>query len=505
MCMEARELLAEKQFHGSIEKVLDLTRELQTPAVRGMRLSSLESLVEVRGREILRTMLEEHIELRGPGDIGGAVTGSDNVKRTHRRERAVSIATIFGEVSVGRLIYSKPGATSLAPKEAMLNLPESKYSHGLEQRIAVEVAKGSMSEASAAVKVQTGVEIHKRQVEEIAQNAAQDFESFYADRSKAEIRRVAKQNEYLILTTDGKGIVMRKADLREATRKLAEESNHKLKTRLSKGEKKNAKRMAQVASVYSIEAHERTPEQVATGEKSESPPRPEAKRVWASVEQSGAEVVGAMFDEAERRDPRQSKDWAVLLDGQLHQLALVERELKQRCLSATIVLDLVHVIEYLWKAARDFHPEDSPDGEAWVGRYLLMVLEGKAKQVAAAMRRSATRQGKDKRDGVEACANYLHNNADFMHYADYLARGLPIATGVIEGACRHLVKDRMDITGARWSLTGAEAVLRLRSIRASGDWADYWAFHESADYERNHRSHYARPERLERQPLRIVK
>lgn len=505
MCMEARELPAEKLFHGSMEKVLDLTRELQTPEVRRMRLSSLESLLEVRGREILRTMLEEHIELRGPGDIGDAVTGSDGLTRTHRRERKVIVATIFGEVPIDRLIYSKPATTSLAPKEAMLNLPENKYSHGLVQRIALEVAKGSVSEASSAVKAQTGVEIHKRQVEEIARNAAQDFEAFYAERSQAGIRRAAKQNEYLILTTDGKGIVMRKADLREATRKLAEESSHKLKTRLSKGEKKNAKRMAQVASVYSIEPHERTPEQVAAGEKSESPPRPEAKRVWASVEQSAAEVVSEMFDEAERRDPRQSRDWAVLLDGQPHQLALVEGELERRSLAATIVLDVVHVIEYLWKASRDFHPEGSPEGEAWVGRYLLMVLEGKAKQVAAAMRRSATRQGKEKREGVEACANYLHNNADFMHYDDYLARGLPIGTGVIEGACRHLVKDRMDITGARWSLAGAEAVLRLRSLRASGDWDDYWSFHESADYERNHRSSYARPGLLERQPLRIVK
>jgi hypothetical protein len=124
--MEARELLAEKQFHGSIEKVMDLTRELQTPSVQRMRLSSLESLVEVRGREILRTMLEEHIELRGPGDIGEAVTGSDDVTRTQLRERSITVATIFGEVSVGRLIYSKPGTTSLAPKEAMLNLPDGR-------------------------------------------------------------------------------------------------------------------------------------------------------------------------------------------------------------------------------------------------------------------------------------------------------------------------------------------------------------------------------------------
>ena len=134
-----------------------------------------------------------------------------------------------------------------------------------------------------------------------------------------------------------------------------------------------------------------------------------------------------------------------------------------------------------------------------------MILEGKAKQVAAAMLRSATCQGIENRDGVEVCAGYLHNNAEYLRYDEYLARGLPIASGVIEGACRHLVKDRMDVTGARWSLKGAEAVLRLRSIHASHDWEEFWTFHERSDYERNHRLQYARPQRLEQASLRLVK
>ena len=75
-----------------------------------------------------------------------------------------------------------------------------------------------------------------------------------------------------------------------------------------------------------------------------------------------------------------------------------------------------------------------------------------------------------------------------MHYAEALRDGLPIATGVIEGACRYLVKDRMDRTGARWSITGAEAVLRLRAVRASGDFDAYWVFHLAREKERNHAS-----------------
>ncbi|MDF1593140.1 MAG: hypothetical protein P1P89_16620, partial [Desulfobacterales bacterium] len=95
------------------------------------------------------------------------------------------------------------------------------------------------------------------------------------------------------------------------------------------------------------------------------------------------------------------------------------------------------------------------------------------------------------RKPVDACANYLLTYGPYVKYDHYLAKGLPIATGVIEGACRHLVKDRMEVTGARWSLTGAEAVLQLRALRSSHDFDEYWTFHESKEYERNHRALYA--------------
>jgi hypothetical protein len=102
----------------------------------------------------------------------------------------------------------------------------------------------------------------------------------------------------------------------------------------------------------------------------------------------------------------------------------------------TIIVDLIHVLEYLWKASCSFHAEATNEGEDWVSRYLRMVLEGQAKQVAAAIRRSATRQGITDREGVDTCTEYLHKNADYLRYDQYLERGLPIATGVIEGACR---------------------------------------------------------------------
>lgn len=502
--MEAYALPAEKPFHGAMEKFLELTAKLESKAVNKMHLSSLESLIETDGREIQRLMLEEHIRLRGSGDIGEAIEGSDEVIRSHRRNRSVGLKTIFGAIEIERTLYSKPGHTSLAPKEAMLNLPENCYSHGLQRRAAVEIAKGSFDEAISSIKAQTGVKLPKRQAEEIAKVVARDFDAFYETRGVRSLRETSRQNELLILSTDGKGVAMRKEDLREATKKRAE-NEKKLKSRLSRGEKKNAKRMAQVASVYSIQRHERSVDDIMDGSKGGLAPKPQKKRVWASLEHEPEEVISHIFDEANRRDPKHKREWVVLVDGQRHQLDLIEQQIESRNLRVTIVLDLIHVVEYLWKASRCFHPEGSLEGEEWVSRYMKMILEGDAKQVAAAIRRSATRHGIDARDGVDICADYLHNNAPYLRYDEYLARGLPIATGVIEGACRHLVKDRMDVTGARWSLKGAEAVLKLRSLHASGDWDEYWLFHERSDFERNHQIHYARPERLEQGKLQLIK
>lgn len=263
--------------------------------------------------------------------------------------------------------------------------------------------------------------------------------------------------------------------------------------------------MAQVASVYNVDSNPRTPEHVAEGIKNIDPPKPQAKRVWASVKNDASVVIDQMLDEGQRRDPRHCREWVVLLDGQEYQRDVIETSLAERGHTATIILDLIHVIEYLWKASRDFYHEASTDCEAWVDHYLLMILQGKAKLAAGGMRRSATLQRLKERSNLDKCANYIHNNAPYMNYKQYLSQGMPIATGVIEGACRYLVKDRMDITGARWSLEGAEAILKLRSIRASGDWAEYWQFHEDAEYKRNHKVHYAKSQYLGSPKLKLVK
>lgn len=140
-----------------------------------------------------------------------------------------------------------------------------------------------------------------------------------------------------------------------------------------------------------------------------------------------------------------------------------------------------------------FFAEGDAAAEVWVRHRALAVLEGKATDVAAGIRRRATTAGlaKAKRKKAEDCARYLINKAAYLDYPAALAAGWPIATGVIEGTCRYLVADRMDITGARWSIKGAEAVLKLRALRCNGDFDDYWRFHLDQERRRVHEARYA--------------
>jgi hypothetical protein len=264
--------------------------------------------------------------------------------------------------------------------------------------------------------------------------------------------------------------------------------------------------MAEVAAVYTVPLFVRTPLDVLAdlyGEEEDDDqkrerrarrPKVRNKRVWASVEHDPQVVIDEAFREAEARDPEHRRCWVVLLDGNKDQLALARAAAKELGVAVTILVDLMHMLEYLWRAAHAFHNDDAKPSEAWVQQRLLWLLQGRpAGKIATAMRQSA--RAANLRGGklaaVRDAAAYLQKYAPYMRYADAIAQGLPIATGVIEGACRYLVKDRMDRGGTRWTLDGAEAVLRLRALRASGDFDAYWHFHLREELRRNHVERYA--------------
>jgi hypothetical protein len=233
---------------------------------------------------------------------------------------------------------------------------------------------------------------------------------------------------------------------------------------------------------------------LASGEE-KTTPAPQAKGKWltASIANDAASVVADIFAEAERRDPEHQRTWVALVDGNNHQIDRIKAEAKARKVKVTIVIDLIHVLEYLWSAVWCFYEEGDPDAEKWVHEKATAILDGKAGIAAAAIRRKATclRLNGDKRARADRAANYLLNKRPHLDYPTALKNGWPIATGIIEGACRHLIKDRMDVTGARWGLDGAEAILKLRAIRSNNDFDEYWTYHLARERHRNHESRYA--------------
>jgi hypothetical protein len=498
--MEAHAVADANPFVSACEQFESLVTRLDGEETRRMTHAAVERLLQTDGTELLRRLFQGHLDARGLGEVAARVDGSDGKARTHARVSDRELMTVFGAVRLARMGYGQRGVDSLYPRDAELNVPPEIYSHGVRRRVAEETARGSFDEAVAAIERTTGAEVAKRQVEEMAERAAADFDAFYDSRAAATRAEVAKTAGILVLTTDGKGVVMRPEALRAATRKAAGERQRKLRKRLSKGEKTSTRRMATVASVYTIAPFYRTPEDIVRdldADKREvvSRPRPEHKRVWASVAKEPAEVIEEMFEEAERRDPEHRKAWVVLVDGNETQLRLIKQTAATRGAKISIQLDVIHVIEYLWRAAYCFHQDGSPEAEAWVTERLLEILRGKSSDIAAGIRRSATLRGlePDARAAADDCADYLLKYRAHLDYDAALAAGLPIATGVIEGACRYLVKDRMDITGARWGLAGAEAILRLRALRASADFDSYWSFHEQRELARHHAAKYAGP------------
>jgi hypothetical protein len=458
--------------------------------------AELETELEVKGRELVRQLMQDHLELRSQRErrlhevVDAEQLARGSVETGHTR----ALTTVFGEVTVTRLAYRRRGHANLYPADAQLNLPVEKHSHGLRKLAAVEAARGSFEDTADAIERATGFRLGKRQVEELAGRAAVDVDDFYAQRRQP----AGAGRDLLALSVDGKGIVMRPEALRPATAKAAASSTTKLSTRLSKGEKRNRKRLAEVGAVYDADPVVRTPADIFARGEDTDPAQPAkapvAKNKWltASVTHDAATVVGRIFDEADRRDPTHARTWIALVDGNNHQIDRIQAEATQHGIEVTILCDFIHVLEYLWKAAWSFHQEGDPTAEEWVQDKAIAVLQGKATRVAAGLRRAATRRGLDppQRAGADACATYLINKEPYLDYPTALHNGWPIATGVIEGACRHLVKDRMDITGARWGLSGAEAILKLRALRSNGDFDTYWRYHLAQERRRIHESRY---------------
>jgi hypothetical protein len=431
---------AGEAFETSRARFQEIVTQLEGPAMRDVTHSALESWLEVEGRELLRQLFQDHVTLRKTREPKRLeVVGSEGTARrevVEDEERPLD--TIFGpEISVERLAYRAPrkGVRNLMPLDCELNLPRGRFSLGLQKRAALEIAGSSFDDTRETIRQRTGVRISKDQLEDMVSEMAADFEPFYgfgSSRAQAGLEAIFGSSsgvaspaglncsKTLVITTDGKGIRVVEEDLREATRKAAqarkEESQKTDPMPESKAPKLFQRRMAQVCAVYTVAPYRRTPEDIIREMRHLQPvvekaprPRPEHKRVFASVELDAEPTILQAFDEAILRDPKQEMTWVVVVDGNPDQLRIIRRLAKRLKLKVTIVLDFIHVAGYVWKAANVFHEQGSEAARRWVDERLLEILRGNGSNVAAGIRRSATLAGlsKKKRKHVDACCDYI--------------------------------------------------------------------------------------------------
>jgi hypothetical protein len=284
---------------------------------------------------------------------------------------------------------------------------------------------------------------------------------------------------------DGKGIAMRPEHRRNAGK--------------LDGTRPGIKKMAEIVAVADFTPAVREPEDIAAPPaRRKAHPGPEARDKWvpASVTESIEDMIAAAYDEADRRDPQRVRQRVFLVDGNKQQLAAIAAQAQERGLKVPVLIDYIHVSGYIGKASAALHPGDPLAAGQWADGQLLRVLHGRAKAVAATLasvaaktRANPRKRGLDLAD-VDRAVTYLDNNRQHMKYDKALEKGWPIATGMIEGACRFVIEDRFGITGARWSPDGAEDILKIRAVVVNGDLDDYMRYYKQRYRGEHHLARY---------------
>ena len=416
---------------------------------------------------------------RGTGDVGPAVTRADGVLLPREQKlRGRDYFSIFGKFKVARTCYRAPTEPGIFPLDAQGNLPERCYSYFLQEWMTVFEVEHPFKESASFFAQLFDLEVAESVLMEVAKEAPQDSKDFYAQRPLSPEDTIG---ELLVVSFDGKGVPMIK------------EEAAKLQAKLGTGEKRQKKKEALVGVSYTVDPKPRSPEALAEllvdpeaararrqrqGEQDESPHAQQVRRV-ASLVRTKRAVMELIKADAERRDPQHRKPLVVLLDGALGLWSLATKLFKE-WKRVTFVLDILHVVGYLWSAANALFGEASQAGKHWVQQKLTEILRGRVGYVIGGLRQRLTKQQlrKSVREALAKVITFFHNHRRWMQYDVYLASGLPVGTGVVESACGFVVKHRMEGEGKRWSLEGAEAILTLRSLKKShdNDLRDYWRF-----------------------------
>ena len=468
-------------------------------ATAGQRIDNFERDLWEQLLGLGHILMQVFVEKQGTGDLGETFEYEGRTLKRLDKEHARRYVSVFGELKINRTVYGtrETQKHEVIPLDAILGLPDSDYSYLLQEWDQEFCVQNSFARSRESISRILKLDQSVRSLEAMNQSMAEDVESF---RATEPLSRPVQAGEILVLTADGKGIPMRKDNPQDNP-----QDNPVQKQRRTKGQKANKKRMACAGAVYTINPFIRTAEdivdEVIRSNRVNDRPEPQNKKLRAEltrtidgVEVNGKDTIFSWFkEEIAFRNPDGAMAVVCVMDGE----RALWKKLGEMELNVVAILDIFHALERVWDAAYCFHPEGSNEAEEFVTARLMRILEGDIGRVIGGLRQMATKQNLrgSKKQRLDAAVNYLENNRDNMRYDEYLAKGYPIGSGVVEGICRYVIKDRMELTGMRWRTEGAQAMLDLRAVYCNGDWERF----QQSRIEENDRKLYPYKELVKQQ------
>lgn len=457
-----------QELRADFEKLLAMVTspEAATATLDQMERSLLRQLLRL-GLKLLKLFLQSRV----------AAESHEPVRQGRKRwpyhsQKERDYFSIFGKVSFARAYFYSTRHGGQCPLDEALSIPERCYSDLLTESAELLAVEGSYQKGLQVMARLLDLDLSEAAVETSAVEQAQAVETFYAQQPPPPRQ---EEGVLLVAQADGKGVRL--------VRPTAEVPRT---VRRRKGDKKTRKKEAIATSVYTIDRYLRTPQDVVNAlfrrPATAGPrPTPRGKRVFASLDGKAA-ALERLAAWTEQREGSHIRGQVALTDG----APALQEQMRTHLPHFTLVLDIVHVNEHLWKAGTALYGETNPQRDTWVETQLSDVLSSRVKTV---LRRLETLQrhlppSSATGRALRQVAYYLARNQPYMDYATYLRRGWPIGTGVVEGTCRHLVKDRLELSGMRWTVPGAEAILALRAVNENGDWEAFHAFRRAQRHQR---------------------
>ncbi len=440
----------------------------------------MEQEIHKQVLEIGKGLMKYYFENITNNDLGKEIVNDDNILFQKHNILTKDYYSVFGKFKIHRTSYIHKGLKPIYPLDLQCNLPDKTYSYYLQDIMNSLSVNNTFSESKNILKKVLHINLHESSLEGLTASSSIYYDTYYDEKDVSDLEN---EGELQVTSFDGKGVPMIKKE------------SAKIKGRQGKGEKKQKKKEALVAVSYTVDKNIRTAEDIAdnlifpekkdTEEESQKVPKGQNIRRMASLTKTKAEVVKAIEKDSFCRNSDNKRKNIVLIDGMPALQKLVENNYTD-IKNYTIILDIIHVLEYLYIIAHLLFKESSPEAKNYVRKQLVKILKGKTNRVVGGMKQSITKKEIKgaKLKAINKVIRYLSNHEKIMKYDEYIKQGFPIGTGVVESSCKTLVKDRMEGSGKRWSLNGAEAMLKIRSIKTSNDFDNYQKLYIAKEYEK---------------------